>query len=261
MRNNAQSAGDDGILRAMGELAGNNRVAEAFYNGPKFRKFLFWENLFLFYAGGLKGSRMQILRHLPPLENGSLLEVGVGDGANINLLPRSVQVTGVDIALNRLKTCQKIHAGRPLNLVLAEAERLPFEDRAFDAALCVGGFNFFSDPALALAEMVRVVKPGGRVVVADEIPDFLQYSWGHRIHFPALDDWLMDRWFGSEFRNMIVNCQLNIDQLTASLNQAAVHNIWRGYGYCLVGSGRRGRGTRDEGSGVRGQGPGSNGVH
>jgi ubiquinone/menaquinone biosynthesis C-methylase UbiE len=229
---------DDGILRAMGELSGNNRVAEAFYNGPRFGKFRFWENLFLLYAGGLKGARLQILRHLPPLEGGSLLEVGIGDGTNVRLLPKNVQITGVDIALERLKTCRRRFAGRALSLVMAEAERLPFAERIFDAVLCVGGFNFFSDPALALREMSRVVKPGGRIVVADEIPDFLQYSWGHRIHLPALDDWLMDRWFGREFRDMIVHNKLDIEKLASRLKQSSIHKIWRGYGYCLVGTAR-----------------------
>jgi hypothetical protein len=84
---------DSGILLAMGELSGKNRITEAFYNGPRFQKFRFWENLFLWYAGGLKGARRQILRHLPPLEGGSLLEVGIGDGANVRLLPEAVRIT------------------------------------------------------------------------------------------------------------------------------------------------------------------------
>jgi SAM-dependent methyltransferase len=233
-----QHATDGDILRAMGELAGKNRIAEAFYNGPRFQKFRFWENLFLFYAGGLKGARRQILRYLPPLENGSLLEVGIGDGDNVRLLPATTHVTGIDIAVTRLAACRRRCEGRmlPLRLALAEGERIPFADREFNAVLCVGGFNFFSDPGQALAEMARVTRPGGRIVVADEIPDFLEYGWGHRIWWPSLDSWLMKRWFGPEFCDMVLTNKIDVHSLAAAaLKDWTIHRIWRGYGYCLVG--------------------------
>jgi ubiquinone/menaquinone biosynthesis C-methylase UbiE len=221
----------------MGELSGRNRIAAEFYNGPRFERFRFWENLFLRYAGGLEGARRQILRHLPPLEGGSLLEVGIGDGDNVRLLSPLVDVTGIDIAPRRLAACRRRYSDRPLLLALAEGEHIPFEGRSFDAVLCVGGFNFFSDPRVALAEMARVTRPGGRVVVADERPDFLRYGWGHRIGWPTLDHWLMARWFGREFRDMVLQNQLDIETLAAeTLAEPRVHPIWRGYGYCLVGS-------------------------
>ena len=51
---------------------------------------------------------------------------------------------------------------------IGNATRLPFPDRYFDAAFHFGGLNLFSDKALALSEMARVVKVGGKVVVGDE---------------------------------------------------------------------------------------------
>ncbi len=220
---------EHGVIQAMGELRRKNRIAAEFYNGPRFERFRFWENLFLRYAGGLQGARRQILRHLPPLEGGSLLEVGVGDGDNLPLLSALTAVTGIDIAPRRLTACRLRFADRPLLLALAEAERIPFEDRTFDAVLCVGGFNFFSDLRAALAEMARVTRPGGRVVVADEIPDFLRYGWGHRIRLPALDRWLMGRWFGPEFRDMVVRNELDVETLSTlgegALAESHIHPI------------------------------------
>ena len=134
--------------------------------------------------------------------------------------------------------CRRRYEGRspPLRLALAEGEHIPFGDREFDAVLCVGGFNFFSDPGRALGEMARVTRPGGRIVLADEIPDFLQYSWGHRIWWPSLDSWLMKRWFGPEFRDMVLANQIDVPALAAAaLKDSTIHRIWRGYGYCLVG--------------------------
>jgi len=219
------------------QLSGRNRIAEEFYNGPRFEKFRFWENLFLLSVGGIKGARRQILRHLPPLENGRLLEVGIGDGDNIRLLDEGIDVAGIDIAWRRLEACRRCCAGRRLALALAEGEHVPFGDGEFDAVLCVGGFNFFSDPAAALAEMARVTRPGGRVVVADEIPDLHRYGWGHRIRWPGLDYWLMKRWFGEEFRDMALNNELDPQRIAEeTLAEAEVHRIWRGYGYCIVGT-------------------------
>jgi len=227
----------DGILMAMGELSGKNRIAEAFYNGPLFEKFRFKEQLFLWFNGGLTGARRQILRHLPPLAGGRLLEVGIGDGDNVGLLPRGVQLAGIDIARRRLRRCRDRWNKRPLTLALAEAERIPFANGIFDAVLCVGGFNFFSDPARAIEEMVRVTRSGGRIVVADEVPNFHRYGWGHRIGVAALDRWLMRRWFGAEFCEMVLTNQIDPGRLAGkTLLRLQLHRIWRGYGYCLVGS-------------------------
>jgi SAM-dependent methyltransferase len=217
-------------------LTGKNRIAADFYNGDRWQRFVFWERLFLKCCGGIPGARMQILRHLRPLKGGKLLEVGIGDGDNVALLPRGWRVTGVDIAPRRLGACRERHAG--LALALAEGERLPFADRSFDAVLCVGGFNFFSDPLRALREMARVTAPAGRIVVADERPDLFRCGWGHLLGWPALDTWLMERfWLGPEFTAMVLANHLDLAGLArAALGRHRIHAIWHGLGYCLVGS-------------------------
>ncbi|MEW6216921.1 MAG: methyltransferase domain-containing protein, partial [Candidatus Bipolaricaulota bacterium] len=58
--------------------------------------------------------------------------------------------------------------GCPVHLVRGDAVHLPFADGAFDAVLHFGGVNLFGDRARALAEMVRVAKPGATLVVGDE---------------------------------------------------------------------------------------------
>jgi ubiquinone/menaquinone biosynthesis C-methylase UbiE len=55
-----------------------------------------------------------------------------------------------------------------MEFFVGNATRLPFPDAFFDAAFHFGGLNLFSDKALAMHEMARVVKPGGKVVVGDE---------------------------------------------------------------------------------------------
>jgi SAM-dependent methyltransferase len=228
----------DGLLIAQGELSGNNRIAAAFYNSDRWLQFRPWEQLFLKTLGGLPGARMQILRHLGHRQRGSLLEVGIGDGENVALLPRSLRIAGIDIAERPLAACRDRYPDRGLFLALAEGERLPFTDASFDAVLSVGGFNFYSDPERALKEMARVTRPNGRVVVADELPDLFEWGWGHLIGLPRLDDWLMRRfWLGPEFTDMVLRTRLDVRAVAnAALRDPVIHRIWRGLGYCIVGS-------------------------
>ncbi len=233
----------NGVVEARGELGGRNRIAADFYNGPQFEKFRFWELAFLWYAGGPRRARLEILRHLPAIEGGCLLEVGIGSGDNVGLVSESMQVVGLDIAPRRLQQCRARYPDREMVLFLAEGERVPLEDDSVDAALCVGGFNFFSDPAAAIREMIRVVRPAGRIVVADELPDLYRYGWGHRLRIPALDRRLMRHWFGEAFASMILENDLDITRLATELfRDAEVYRIWRGYGYCLVGDSPQGSG-------------------
>jgi demethylmenaquinone methyltransferase/2-methoxy-6-polyprenyl-1,4-benzoquinol methylase len=63
---------------------------------------------------------------------------------------------------------RKRHAGNELiEFVFADATALPFEDDSFDAATISYGLRNVNEPRKALAEMLRVVKPGGRVVIAE----------------------------------------------------------------------------------------------
>jgi SAM-dependent methyltransferase len=227
----------DGLLIAQGELTGKNRVAADFYNSDRWQRFRPWEQLFLKVNGGVPGARMQVLRHLRRFRNGTLLEVGIGNGENVTLLPQEIRMTGIDIAERPLRECRDQHAERDLSLALAEGEHIPFADASFDAVLCVGGFNFFNDPERALREMSRVTRPGGRVVVADEIPELFERGWGHMVGWPGLDRWLMERfWFGPEFTAMAIANELDVNAVArAALGEHRVHSIWRGLGYCIVG--------------------------
>jgi ubiquinone/menaquinone biosynthesis C-methylase UbiE len=53
-------------------------------------------------------------------------------------------------------------------LFQGEAEHLPFGDAVFDSVFHVGGINFFNDKAQAIKEMIRVAKPGTKILIVDE---------------------------------------------------------------------------------------------
>jgi ubiquinone/menaquinone biosynthesis C-methylase UbiE len=81
--------------------------------------------------------------------------------------------------MGMLKRCRKRLGPQAATVLLvqANAERLPFGDRVFDVVLHVGGINFFDQPAVAVREMLRVAKPGARILVADETKKIVTKSY------------------------------------------------------------------------------------
>lgn len=103
-----------------------------------------------------------------------VLEIGCGTCRDTaRLLDRNVTVYAGDLSREMVLVGRDRleRAGTDLSrlrLFRADVMRLPFADGFFDAAFHFGGLNLFPDIAAALAEMARVVKPGGRVVAGDE---------------------------------------------------------------------------------------------
>ncbi len=228
----------DGILEAIGPLAGRNRIAAAFFDGPGWVKFRPWEQGFLVLQGGIRRARMQILRHLvvPGLSVPRGLEVGIGAGENIRFLPAAWTVYGIDVARTQLEACRDRHPEMAGRLAWAEAEDLPFDDASFDAAWSIGGFNYFNDHERALRELRRVTKPGGPVVVADEVPGLHRAGLGHLIGIRSFDAWWL-RCLGldREFANMVLEFDVDLRGLAERVwPKARRFPIWHHLGYCLV---------------------------
>jgi len=78
------------------------------------------------------------------------VDIACGEGIIEKLSPETV---GVEFSLNALK---KAKANGAKNLVLADAQALPFQDDTFDIALSSGNLEHFTDPQLAIKEMARV---------------------------------------------------------------------------------------------------------
>ena len=101
-----------------------------------------------------------------------VVDVGCGPGFYVEDVLERVgpegEVTGVDVSEAMLAMTAKRVAGRP-NARVAEgdATRIPLPDGAIDRALSVQVFEYVADTAAGLAELRRVVRPGGRVVIWD----------------------------------------------------------------------------------------------
>ncbi len=117
-------------------------------------------------------ARKEVLDRLEP-HGGRVLEVSIGPGVNLPFLHKREDVGdlyGLDISLGQLKRCRSyLHSkGWPVELFLGNAESLPFHDNSFESVFHIGGINFFNDKRRAIEEMIRVAKPGSRILIADE---------------------------------------------------------------------------------------------
>ncbi|WP_152051461.1 methyltransferase domain-containing protein [Tautonia marina] len=230
----------DGIVVVRESVTANNEVAQSFYNSPLWPKFRFWEWFTFINLGGERRARSRVLKHLPQGENLKLLDIAIGDGVYLPWLPESWSVVGVDVSDVQLDACLKKNAvGRDVTLVLGEAEDLPVRDNQFDAALSIGAFNYFNDPEQALREMVRAVKPGGLIVVSDEVPDLTDYLPFRKIGLAGVERWLVSRFMnlGDEFTEMVErHRELDVEAIARRvLTDCQFERIWRGVGYVFVG--------------------------
>jgi ubiquinone/menaquinone biosynthesis C-methylase UbiE len=96
-----------------------------------------------------------------------VLDLGTGTGRNLPLYGPGVRVVGVDPAAPVLRRARHRAPGVPL--VRAAAEALPFRDGAFDTVVSGLAFCSVADPARALAEVRRVLRPGGRLRALEHV--------------------------------------------------------------------------------------------
>lgn len=112
-----------------------------------------------------------------------ILDVGCGTGALLQALRHrypQAALTGIDVSAQMLAIAAgKLGGGD--RLCVASAQALPLTDEAFDVVICMSALHYFRHPARALAEMRRVARPGGYIVITDWCADF----W---------TCWLLDRW-------------------------------------------------------------------
>ena len=114
--------------------------------------------------------RQLLFELLGPIADKTLLDVGCGDGSfAAQMARRGAAVTGLDPDPVMIAAAQR-RAGIEnvqLRLVEGKSEALPFPDAEFDRVLAVAVLCFVPDAERAIAEMARVLKPGGRLVIGE----------------------------------------------------------------------------------------------
>ena len=157
----------------------------------------------------LRGQRFQTERHrLLTSAHGMVLEIGFGSGLNLPHYPGTVTalhaVDPAPLLLDRVAR-RVARAPFPIHIQRVSAERLPYSHATFDCAVSTFTLCTIPDPVMALCEVQRVLKPGGRFL-------FLEHG--------RSDDSAIARWQDrlNPFQNWVgCGCHLNrrIDQLVS----------------------------------------------
>jgi ubiquinone/menaquinone biosynthesis C-methylase UbiE len=103
--------------------------------------------------------------------SGEVLEVAVGTGRNFPFYPQGVRLSGIDLSPAMLEIARKKADDLGLDADLREgnAQELPFPDASFDTVVCTLSLCNIPDDRRAIAEMKRVLRPGGRLLLLDHV--------------------------------------------------------------------------------------------
>lgn len=113
--------------------------------------------------------------NIPPAA--SVLDIACGTGELERLILQTTptqSIVGIDISERMLSQAQaKLKDYPNISLRNATASKLPFPNNTFDLVVSANAFHYFPSPTAAIAEMHRVLKPGGKAVILDWCKDFL----------------------------------------------------------------------------------------
>jgi ubiquinone/menaquinone biosynthesis C-methylase UbiE len=170
-------------------------------------------------------ARRELLSRLEP-NGGKVLEVSIGPGVNLPYLlesPEVGEVFGLDISTGQLKRCRSLvnRKGWSVDLFLGNGEQLPFTDDSFEAVFHIGGINFFDNKKKAIDEMIRVAKPGTRIIICDE------NETGARWYEKFLPG------FKATFHGQRQAVSAPIDLIPTSMLELKLEDIWNGFMYCI----------------------------
>src|SRR5881628_2086201 len=160
-REREEIVGSDAATRALSVTAVENDFVARVY-----------ENIAWFYdvtfGPALHPGRVDAIRRMAIKPGDRVLEVGVGTAINAALYPIDCSVTGIDLSSSMLEKARERVARkgvRNVRLLQMDAQNLKFADDTFDIVYAPYVISVVPDPVAVAAEMRRVCRPGGRIVI------------------------------------------------------------------------------------------------
>jgi len=103
--------------------------------------------------------------------SGEVLEIAIGTARNLPFYPADVRLTGVELSPAMIDLARKRaeELGREVDLRLGDAEALEFADESFDTVVCTYSLCTIPDDRAAVREAKRVLRPGGKFVLAEHV--------------------------------------------------------------------------------------------
>lgn len=167
----------------------------------------------------------QMLDKIPA--GGKVLEIAPGPGYFCIELAKlgNFQITGLDISKSFVEIAQSNAAEADLQIDFREgnASAMPFKDNTFDFTFCQAAFKNFSEPVKAIAEMYRVLRPGGLSVISDLRRDASAAQIDREVngmHLGILNRWMV-RW---TFDAMLLKNAYSLDEMKAMVAQTPFHD-------------------------------------
>jgi len=132
---------------------------------------------------------------LGSISGGRVLDIAIGSGDFINVLMKTLKnydsFVGIDISKKDLESAKKRFKDQPVELLEMNAESLEFNDNCFDTVSMAYSLHHLNRVDKVLAEMQRVLKPGGNLIIQEEFSDgnqteaqktnLLQHTWDAEI--------------------------------------------------------------------------------
>jgi phosphatidylethanolamine/phosphatidyl-N-methylethanolamine N-methyltransferase len=130
-----------------------------------------WAPIYDIVFGAVFDKGRQKALELLNSRTGTLLEVGVGTGIALPAYAKGLEVTGIDLSHEMLQRAKERVTGQKLSNVtgvaVMDATCTGFPDASFDMAVAMYLITVVPDPEAVLAEMARLVKPGGDIILVN----------------------------------------------------------------------------------------------
>jgi ubiquinone/menaquinone biosynthesis C-methylase UbiE len=138
---------------------------------------------------------VEVRSKLSFISGGKVLDVATGPGDYIQTMMKALKnyesLVGIDILKEDLETAKKKFKNQPIELMEMNAESMEFDDDSFDTVSMAYSLHHLDRIDTVLVEMVRVLKPGGTLIIQEEFRDgnqteaqktnFLQHAWDAEI--------------------------------------------------------------------------------